>query len=124
MTIRSGSQPAIPGRPTSSSPTTAQPGNRVDRRRAPARRRAIVRSSSASPWTASWRRAASSEAISSELGLVERTSRTARATASASIRPPAATCSIADWVRLPTILCVEASIASAPRRSGDSGSAG
>ena len=41
---------------------------------------AIVRSSSASPWAASWRRALSSEASSSELGLVERTSRMQRAT--------------------------------------------
>ena len=35
-----------------------------------------------------------------------------------------ATSSIADCVRLPTILCVEATIASAPSRSGVSGSAG
>ena len=83
-----------------------------------------MRSSSASPWIASCRRALSSEASSSELGLVERTSRTQRATSSGSIRPPAATCSIADWVRLPTILCVEVSTASAPAATGDSGSAG
>ena len=74
----------------------------------------IVRDSSASPWTASWRRAASSEAISSDDGDVERTSRTARATASGSMRPVGATCSIADCVSEPTILCVEVSTASAP----------
>ncbi len=81
----------------------------------------MVRSSSASPWTASWRRAASSEAISKELGLVERISLTARATAAWSTRRVPATSSIADWVRLPTILWVEASIASAPRASGERG---
>ena len=123
ITIRSGSQPAIPGRPTSPSPTTEQPGTDSIAARASYEAR-IVRSSSASPWTASWRRAASSEAISSELGLVERTIRTARATAPMSTRPVGATISIADCVRLPTILCVEASIASAPSASGDAGSRG
>ena len=85
MTIRSGSQPAIPGRPTIPSPTTVQPGiaSIASRARADA---AIVRSSSASPWAPSWRRALSSDASSSELGLVERTSRTQRATWSGSIR--------------------------------------
>ena len=85
-----------------------------------------MRSSSASPWIASCRRALSSEASSSELGLVERTRRTQRETWSGSIRipPRAPTCSIADWVRLPTILCVEVSTASAPAATGDSGSVG
>ena len=44
-----------------------------------------VSNSSCSPCSASWRRAPSSEAISSEDGLVERSSRSARATASGSI---------------------------------------
>jgi hypothetical protein len=94
--------------------------DRVDRV-AGARRRVDVRSRSASPCTPSWRRPASSEAISSELGLVDRTRRTARATAPVSIRPVGATWSIADWVRLPTILCVEVSITSAPSANADSG---
>ena len=85
---------------------------------------AIVRDSSASPWTASWRRAASSDAMSSADCDVERTSRTQRPTSSASMRPPAATWSIADCVSEPTILCVEVSTASAPRASALAGSAG
>ena len=122
ITIRSGSLATIPGRPTIASPSVEHPGTAsIAALATPAA--SIVESSSASPWTASWRRAASSETISSELGLVERTSRTARPTASTSILPPVPTSSIADWVRLPTILCVEASIASAPSCSGDGGSA-
>ena len=85
---------------------------------------AIVRDSSAWPWMTSWRRAASSEAISSDDGDVERTSRTARATASGSIRPVAATCSIADCVSDPTILCVHVSTASAPCCSALGGRSG
>ena len=63
MTIRSGSQPATPGRPTISSPMTAAPGTTAIASRALCEA-AIVLDSSASPCTASWRRAASSEAIS------------------------------------------------------------
>jgi hypothetical protein len=85
---------------------------------------AIVRDRSAWPWMTSWRRAASSEAISSEDGDVLRTSRTARATASGSMRPVGATCSIADCVSEPTILCVEVSTASAPCWSADGGRSG
>ena len=123
MTIRIGSQPATPGRPTNSSPITRTPGTAsiAARARSPA---AIVRSSSASPWTASWRRAASSDAISSAEGDVERVSRTIRATWPGSIRPVGATCSIADWVSEPTILCVEVSTASAPSASALSGTSG
>ena len=86
ITIRSGSQPAIPGRPTIASPTTATPGIRSIASRARIEA-SIVRSSRASPWAASWRRAASSEARSSEFGLVERTRRTQRETSSGSMRP-------------------------------------
>ena len=84
-----GPSPRRPGCPTSSladdarRPATASIASRASTDAA------IVRSSSASPWMASWRRAASSEAISSDDGDVERTSRTARATASGSIRPVA-----------------------------------
>ena len=53
-----------------------------------------------------------------------RTSRTARATASGSMRPVGATCSIADCVSEPTILCVEVSTASAPCWSADGGRSG
>ena len=70
--------------------------------------------SSCSPCSASWRRAPSSEASSSDDGLVERSSRSARATAPASTRPLCPTCSIALWVSEPAILCVLVSIASAP----------
>ena len=79
-----------------------------------------MRSRSASPWTASWRRAASSDAKSSELGS-SIDSLTARATASTSMRPSRATWSMADWVRLPTILWVEESRASAPKLQGRRG---
>ena len=106
ITIRIGSEAATPGAPTSRSPTIEQPSIASIAARALAAA-ASVRDSSARPCTASWRRAASSEASSSELGLVERTSRTARATAAGSTSPPAATWSIADCCRLPTILCVE-----------------
>ena len=85
---------------------------------------AIVRDSSDWPWITSCRRAASSEAISSDDGEVLRVSRTARATASGSMRPVGATCSIADWVSEPTILCVEVSTASAPCWSADGGRSG
>ena len=78
-TIRSGSQPATPGGRRARRRSSASPAIGVDRRARVARRRERA-CSSASPWTASWRRAASSEASSSELGDVERTSRTARAT--------------------------------------------
>ena len=83
-----------------------------------------MRSSSASPWTASWRRAASSEDISSADGDVLRVSRTMRATWSGSIRPLGATCSIADCVSEPTILCVEVITASAPSARALAGTPG
>ena len=83
-----------------------------------------MRDSSAWPWITSWRRAASSDAISSADGDVVRTSRTARPTASGSMRPVAATCSIADCVSEPTILWVEVSTASAPCCSAEGGNAG
>ena len=83
-----------------------------------------MRDSSAWPWMTSWRRAASSDAISSDEGDVQRTSRTARATASGSTRPVGATCSIADCVSEPTILCVEVSTASAPCWSALGGRSG
>ncbi len=120
--MRSGSQPATPGRPTNSGPitSTSSSASIASRTRsAPA----SVRWTSECPCIASWRRAASSEAISSELGLVERTSRTVRAMRSGSIRPVSATWSIADWVSEPTILWVEVSTASAPWASADGGSA-
>ena len=78
------------------------------------REAASVSCSSASPWTASWRRAASRLAMSNELGDVERTSRTTRARRSPSMRSVWATWSIADCVSEPTILCVLVSTASAP----------
>ncbi len=123
MTIRSGSQPATPGRPTSSLSITCTPGTSsiAARAAAPA---AMVRDSSASPCTTSWRRAASSDAMSSEDCDVERTRRTMRASRSVSTRPVGATCSSADCVREPTILCVEVSTASAPCCRADGGSAG
>ena len=65
-TIRSGSQPATPGRPTNSLADEREPGIVADRFARVRAAAAIVSCSSASPWTASWRRAASSEAISSE----------------------------------------------------------
>ena len=95
---------------------------RSPRGRAPTRRSCATGATGRG--STSWRRAASSEAISSEDGDVLRTSRTARATASASMRPVGATCSIADWVSEPTILCVEVSTASAPCWSADGGRSG
>ena len=83
-----------------------------------------MRESSDWPWITSCRRAASSEAISSEDGDVLRVSRIARATASGSMRPVGATWSIADWVSEPTILCVEVRTASAPCCSADGGRSG
>ena len=106
--------PCTPGRPTSSSPSTR---DAVDRPTAAARARSVaasVRSSSRWPWTASWRRLASSEISSSELGDVERTIRTARSSVSTSISESRATWSIALWVSEPAILCVDVSTASAP----------
>ena len=123
MTIRIGSQPATPGRPTNSSPMTRTPSTASIAARA-ASPAAIVRPSSAWPCTASWRRAPSSEAISSAEGDVLRVSRTMRATTSGSIRPVGATCSIADCVSEPTILCVEVSTASAPSWSALGGRSG
>ena len=70
---------------------------------------------------ASWRRAASSDASRRELGLVDRMSRTIRATRSVSTRSVPARWSIADWVSEPTILCVEVSAASAPCCSAEGG---
>ena len=67
----------------------------------------------ASPCSTSWRRAPSSDSISSDDGDVERISRSVRATASGSIRPEPETCSSADWVSDPAILCTDVSIASA-----------
>jgi len=122
MTIRSGSRAATPGRPTSSSPTTRQPGI-LSISAAVRREAAIVLLNSASPCRTSWRRAPSSESISSEDGDVERIRRSMRATASGSTRPESPTCSSADWVRLPAILCTEVSIASAPTCSAFGGSA-
>ena len=120
-TIRRGSYPTIPGRPTRRSSTTSQPGIAAIAARVRAHA-SIVRSISASPCTNSWRRAASRDACSSAFGLVDRTSRTTRARSSGSTRPLSETSSIAVCVRLPTILCVEASIASAPSTIGFSGS--
>jgi hypothetical protein len=58
-----------------------------------------------------------------EVGLVDSTSVTARSTTSGSIPTGSrATCSIADWVRLPTILCVLEMTRSAPAASACSGS--
>ena len=78
--------------------------------------------SSASPCSTSWRRAPSSDSISSDDGEVERSSRSVRATASGSIRPESDTCSSALWVNDPAILCTEVSIASAPTCSAFGGS--
>ena len=61
---------------------------------------------------------------SSADGDVLRVSRTMRATRSASTRPVGATCSIADCVSEPTILCVEVSTASAPSCSALAGRPG
>ncbi len=85
---------------------------------------ASVSCSSASPWTASCRREASSDAMSSDDGDVERTRRIARAIASASTRSPWPTCSIADCVRDPAILWVLVSTASAPSDSALAGTSG
>ncbi len=65
--------------------------------------------------------AASSDAKSSELGLVDSVSVTVRSTMSASSREPLPRCSIADWPRLPTILCVLEITRSAPAASACSG---
>ena len=81
-----------------------------------------VSHSSCSPCSASWRRAASKDAISSDDGLVERSSRSARPTAPASTRPLAPMCSIALCVSDPAILCVLVSMASAPCDSAVGGS--
>ena len=85
----------------------------------------IVSSSSARPSSAAKPRAASSDPSSSELGLVDSTSVTARSTACSSSQPAASRprCSIADCVRLPTILCVLDTTRSAPAASACSGSA-
>ena len=71
--------------------------------------------SSASPCSTSWRRAPSSESISSEDGEVERISRSVRATASGSIAAGVGRRAAArDCVSEPAILCTDVSIASAP----------
>jgi hypothetical protein len=82
-----------------------------------------VSCSSCSPCSASCRRAPSSDAMSSDDGEVDRSSRSARATAPMSTRPLPEMCSIALWVREPAILCVLVSIASAPCESAVGGSA-
>ena len=68
------------------------------------------------------RRAASSEASSSELGLVDSVRVTARSTSCSFINEPAPRCSMADWVRLPTILWVLEITRSAPAARACSGS--
>jgi hypothetical protein len=82
-----------------------------------------VSNRSCSPCSESWRRAASSDAMSSDEGLVDRSSRSARAIAPGSIRPLLPMCSIALCVSEPAILCVLVSIASAPWESAVGGSA-
>ena len=123
---RSAAGPSPPRRGARRTPRRSR--RRPRRRRSPRARGARPRScrvSSASPWSASWRRAPSSEAISSADCEVERTSRT-RARDRVGVDPAgrAATCSIADCVSEPTILCVEVIIASAPSVSADGGSVG
>ena len=84
----------------------ARPATRSSRRAAPA------------PWTAAWRRAASSEAVSSAFGLVDSTRVTQRSTTplvDPVVRSPR--WRIADWVRLPTILWTEERTTSAPHSS-------
>jgi hypothetical protein len=85
------------------------------------REAAIVLLRSASPCSTSCRRAPSSDSISSDEGDVERISRNVRATASRLIRPESLTCSSADCVSEPAILCTEVSIASAPMCSAFGG---
>src|SRR5215207_6899751 len=121
-TIRSGSYPATPIRPISDPSTSVMPSIVSSFARATSIA-SSVSNSSCSPCSASWRRAPSSEASSSEEGLVERSSRSARPTAPTSIRSPSPTCSIALWVNEPAILCVLVSIASALWDSAVGGSA-
>jgi hypothetical protein len=109
-------------RPMSAESTSASPGIVSIFARATAIA-SSVSNRSCSPCRASWRRAASSEAMSSDDGLVERSSRRARATAAASTRPLRPMWSIALWVSEPAILCVLVSIVSAPCESAVGGSA-
>ena len=107
---------AVPRRRAGRSPRRRRRGSRGSRRspRPCGARRRSCRASSASPCSTSWRRAPSSDSISSDDGDVERMSRSVRATASGSMRPESETCSSADWVSEPAILCTDVSIASAP----------
>ena len=66
-----------PARPTIRSSSTSRPGIARIRSRSSASE-ATVSPSSSSPWIAAWRRAASSEAVSSAFGLVDSTRVTAR----------------------------------------------
>jgi hypothetical protein len=68
------------------------------------------------------RRAASSEPNSRLFGLVDSISVTHRSTTPSSIRSPCPRWIIADWVRLPTTLCVLEITRSAPRLSAGAGS--
>ena len=121
-TIRSGSYAATPICPISDASTSAIPSIVSSFARATPIA-SSVSCSSCSPCSASWRRAPSSDASSSDDGLVERSSRSARPIAPASISSLSPTCSIALCVSEPAILCVLVSIASPPCDSAVGGSA-
>ena len=105
-----------PGAPASRSSSTSRPGSsrtavaRGGQRRAASRRAARGRA----PRRCAGRRRASP--LSSELGLVDSISVTQRSTTSSSSRSPWPRWTIADWVRLPTILWVLETTRSAPER--------
>ena len=106
-----------------SSPISARPGTAASFARV-RMTAASVSCRIASPWTAIWRRDASSDASRSEDGEVVRSSRIARPTAPMSMRSPSTTCSIALCVSDPMILCVDVSTASAPSASAPGGRSG
>ena len=111
-----------PGAPASRSSSTSRPGSARTASRVRGERARCVSPSSSCPRTAALRRAASSEPASSELGLVDSTSVTQRSTTSSSISSPCPRWTIADWVRLPTILWVLETTRSAPSDSACAGS--
>jgi hypothetical protein len=113
---------ATPKRPTTRSSRTSSPRMPRICARSAASSASAARSRLAALDRAR-RRAASSEASSRLLGLVEVTSRSARSMAASSKRPPAPRCSMADCVRLPACLCVLEMTRSAPAASACCGSA-
>ena len=111
--------PAVhPGAPDEPLVENVEARDLADRgsRRVP--RPAIVSASSSRPATAACRRAASSEAVSRALGLVDSVRVTQRSTTSSSISSPWPRWRIADWVRLPTSLWTEERTRSAPHSEG------